>query len=111
MVQDLIIDIHLLANADVSLGTYSSNIGRFIYLLRGGVDCHSLDGRGLESDMTQDATDLTDLSRWTTGGSDGTTFLVIRDGFADVDMPLFEDLESDENIWYMVNYLRSLRQD
>ncbi len=39
-------------------------------------------------------------------------FLVIRDGLGDAgEMPPFADLESDENIWYMVNYLRSLRTD
>jgi len=43
MTLDLIVDIHLLAKADIFLGTFSSNIGRLIHLLRGGVDSHSLD--------------------------------------------------------------------
>ncbi len=74
------------------------------------VDCHSMDGTGRDSDVTQDARDLTDGSTYITDGSDGSIFLVIRDGFGDVgQMPEFGDLVSEDEIWHMVNYLRSIR--
>ena len=73
------------------------------------VDCHSFDGTGRGSDVTDNATDLTDLSKWVCDGSDTATFLVIRDGLGD-EMPGFKDDFKDEKIlWHMVNYLRSLR--
>jgi hypothetical protein len=40
---DLLIDLHLLAEAEVFIGTYSSNIGRLLVLLRNNYQCHSLD--------------------------------------------------------------------
>lgn len=40
---DLFIDLHFLSKAEIFIGTYSSNIGRFVALFRGGDRCHSLD--------------------------------------------------------------------
>ena len=73
------------------------------------VDCHSFDGTGRGSDVTDNATDLTDVSEWVFDGSDAATFLAIRDGVGD-EMPGFNDDFKDEKLmWHMVNYLRSLR--
>lgn len=89
----------------------AASIARGQSLYRGNcVDCHDLDGRARNSDVTPGARDLTDLSTWTTDGSDGATFLVIRNGSGDANqMPAFEGFVSDEQIWYIVNYLRSIR--
>ncbi len=74
------------------------------------VDCHSYDGTGRDSEVTANATDLTDLAQWATDGSDGATFLAIRDGVGD-EMPGFkDDFKNEEMIWHIVNYLRTLHQ-
>lgn len=39
----LFADLELLSRAGVFVGTYSSNIGRFVALMRGGRNCYSLD--------------------------------------------------------------------
>jgi len=51
---------------------------------------------------------LTD-SDWQHGSSDGEIFVVIRDGVGpDFHMPKFEGKLSDEEIWHLVNYIRTL---
>ena len=51
---------------------------------------------------------LTD-GEWQHGSSDGEMFLVIRDGIApDFHMPRFQGQLSDQEIWHVVNYVRSL---
>jgi mono/diheme cytochrome c family protein len=46
---------------------------------------------------------------WQHGSSDGEIFVVIRDGVApDFHMPKFEGKLSDEEMWHVVNYVRSL---
>jgi mono/diheme cytochrome c family protein len=52
--------------------------------------------------------DLTD-SEWQHGSSDGEIFLVIRDGIGpEFHMPLFKGKLADEEIWHVVNYIRTL---
>ena len=46
---------------------------------------------------------------WQHGQSDGEVFLVIRDGVGpDFHMPKFQGKLSDEEIWQLVNYIRTL---
>jgi mono/diheme cytochrome c family protein len=46
---------------------------------------------------------------WQHGSSDGEIFLVIRDGIGpDFHMPKFQGKLSDEEIWQVVNYIRTL---
>ena len=93
------------------MATTSASIARGRILYRSTcVDCHSFDGTGRGSDVTDNATDLTDISEWVSDGSDVATFLAIRDGVGD-EMPGFKDDFKDEKLlWHMVNYLRNLRK-
>jgi mono/diheme cytochrome c family protein len=51
---------------------------------------------------------LTD-SEWQHGSSDGEIFIVIRDGVGpDFHMPLFKGKLTDEEMWHVVNYIRTL---
>ena len=51
---------------------------------------------------------LTD-AEWIHGSTDGEIFAVIRDGVGpDFHMPKFEGKLSDEELWQLVNYIRSL---
>lgn len=51
---------------------------------------------------------LTDAD-WQHGSSDGEIFAVIRDGVGpDFHMPKFEGKLSDEEVWHVVNYVRTL---
>ena len=51
---------------------------------------------------------LTDTD-WQHGASDGEIFLAIRDGIGpDFHMPLFKGKLTDEEIWHVVNYVRTL---
>ena len=72
--------------------------------------CHSIDGTGRDSDVTDNASDLTDTAHWNSDGSDAATFLAIRDGAGD-EMPPYKDEYRDEkSIWDLVNYIRSLQK-
>lgn len=73
------------------------------------VVCHSIDGTGRDSDVTDNAADLTDTKYWLSDGSNEATFLAIRDG-AGEEMPGYQDEYRDEKvIWDLVNYIRSLQ--
>lgn len=72
--------------------------------------CHSVDGTGRDSDVTDNAADLTDTEFWLSDGSETATFLAIRDGAGD-EMPGYKDDYRDEKmIWDLVNYMRSLQE-
>lgn len=79
--------------------------GRILYL-RHCQTCHGYDGRALEN-IDFEATDLTAPSRWRFGTRDGDIFRTTRDGAAQ-EMPPFRSQMSDEEIWHVVNYVRSL---
>jgi mono/diheme cytochrome c family protein len=53
--------------------------------------------------------DLTD-QQWDYGASDGEIFTVVRDGTS-ADMEGYGEQIGDEDIWQLVNYIRSLRTD
>jgi mono/diheme cytochrome c family protein len=72
--------------------------------------CHGADAKG-NGPMAPKGThpsDLTD-STWDRGGTDGEIFLVIQDGAGPkFDMKGFKGKMTDEQMWSIVNYLRSL---
>lgn len=70
--------------------------------------CHGVEGRGdgggagaggQPADFTDDV--------WEFGASDGEIFYAIRDGTS-ADMQGYGELLQDEEIWHLVNFLRSL---
>ena len=78
---------------------------QYVFLCRG---CHGNRGRGdgdqahaggVPSDFTDDV--------WQHGESDGEIFLTIKEGVS-ADMQPYADRISDEDIWHLVNYLKSL---
>jgi len=71
--------------------------------------CHGADGKGGTEREGQPAPpNLTD-DVWEHGSTDGEIFKVIAKGIApDLFMEPYEDRLSDEEIWNVVNYLRSI---
>lgn len=74
--------------------------------LRLCAECHDEDGKALAQSMGP-AADLTDPSRWKYGTSDAHVFRSIRDG-AGTAMPVFGNQLSGEQIWELVNFIRSI---
>jgi mono/diheme cytochrome c family protein len=71
--------------------------------------CHGTSGQGGPgNDLIPAAPDLTD-AMWDHGSTDGEIFLNIKDGIGpDFNMTPFKDRLKDEEIWNVVNYVRSL---
>jgi len=72
-------------------------------------NCHGLNGEGSPgNDLTPAAPDLTD-KEWKHGSTDGEIFTSIKFGVApQFDMGAWGDQLKDEEIWQVVNYLRSI---
>jgi mono/diheme cytochrome c family protein len=69
--------------------------------------CHGEDGKA-ELALVAEATDLTAPKLYKNGTTEGEIFKSIRDG-AGVQMPPFKDqLTKDEEIWNLVNFIRSI---
>jgi mono/diheme cytochrome c family protein len=72
--------------------------------------CHGADAKG-NGPMAPKGThppDLTD-AEWTTGSSDGEIFAVIRDGTGPKqEMKPFKSKMTAQEMWHVVNYLRSI---
>ncbi len=78
---------------------------RYVFTCR---QCHGNTGKG-DGDMSHaggEPSDFTD-GVWQHGESDGEIFLVIRDGVT-ADMLGYEDQIPEEDIWHLVNYIKSL---
>ena len=78
---------------------------RYVYSCR---QCHGNRGQG-DGDMSHAGgvpSDFTD-DVWQHGESDGEIFLVIKDGVS-ADMQPYANQIPDEDIWHLVNYLKSL---
>ena len=69
-------------------------------------NCHGKDGRALES-FDFEATDLTQPDRYRHGSTDGDLFFSTREG-AGNDMPPFKDKLTDQQLWEVVWFLRSI---
>ena len=80
--------------------------GRDIFL-RNCVGCHGDNGKA-EIDVVAHATDLTDPQAYRNGASDGEIFRSIRDG-AGASMPSFKsEIDKDDDLWHLVNFIHSL---
>ena len=78
---------------------------RYVFMCR---ECHGNRGRG-DGDMAHAGgvpSDFTD-DVWDHGDSDGEIFAVIKDGVS-ADMQGYANRLSDEEIWHVVNYIKSL---
>lgn len=83
--------------------------GRDLFL-RNCVGCHGENGKA-QIDVVADATDLTDPSGYKDGTSDGEIFRTIRDG-AGASMPSFKSqIDKEDDLWHLVNYIHSLWPD
>jgi len=78
---------------------------RYVYMCR---ECHGNRGIG-DGDMAHAGGDMPDFTDdvWLHGSSDGEIFLVIRDGVT-ADMQPYSNRMGDEDIWHLVNYLKTL---
>ena len=92
----------------VAANQASIDAGKAIYM-RSCRFCHAEDAKGDGPQKPKDShpSDLTD-AKWDRGSTDGEIFAVIRNGAA----PKFEmkpnKILKDEEIWNVVNYLRSI---
>jgi mono/diheme cytochrome c family protein len=82
--------------------------GKVVYT-RHCTECHGADGKSLV-DVVSDATDLTNPKLWKSGTSEGEVFRSIRDGAGEA-MPPYADVCKEQDLWHMVNFVRSLWPD
>ncbi len=80
--------------------------GRTLFM-RECTECHGRDGKSLV-DVIANATDLTDPKVWLSGTSEGEVFRSIRDGAGDAMPPFLDKYEKPDDIWHLVNFVRSL---
>ena len=81
--------------------------GELLYRFHGCAECHGHDGRAL-IEVVADATDLTEPDLWLGGTEAGSVFRTLRDG-AGLGMPGYlAEVEDEEELWHLVNYVRSL---
>ncbi|HSB11149.1 MAG TPA: cytochrome c [Blastocatellia bacterium] len=80
--------------------------GRTVFA-RNCTACHGSDGKS-QVDVVANATDLTDPKAWGSGTSEGEIFRSIRDGAGDTMPPFKSQLQKEEDIWHLVNFIRSL---
>jgi copper transport protein len=83
----------------------SIDLGRTQYR-RACPACHGLDGKSTV-DVVADATDLTAPKFYKHGIAEGEIFRSIKDGAGET-MPTFAGQLTDQEIWHLVNYIRSL---
>ena len=78
---------------------------RYVFMCR---ECHGNTGLG-DGDMAHAGGDIPDFTDdvWLHGPSDGEMFLVIKEGVT-ADMQPYADRLGDEDIWHLVNYLKTL---
>lgn len=80
--------------------------GRTLYA-RSCTPCHGADGKAMV-DVVADATNLTDPSLWKSGTSEGEIFRSIRDGAGETMPPFKAQIQKEEDIWHLVNFIRNL---
>lgn len=76
------------------------------YYLQNCQSCHDEDGRA-RSAAVAIAADLTNPDRWKFGSSDAQVFKTIKSGAAEAMPPFGSDLKDDQ-IWDIVNFIRSI---
>ncbi|MBZ5559792.1 MAG: c-type cytochrome [Acidobacteriia bacterium] len=76
------------------------------FFLQNCQSCHDEDGRG-RSAAVAIAADLTDPSRWKFGTGDAPLFKTIKNGAGEA-MPPFDTDLKDDQIWDVVNFIRSI---
>ena len=87
--------------------TSSINRGKLVYGSLGCNSCHGNDGKA-RIEVVANATDLTNPPVWKNGVDEGLIFRSIRDG-AGLSMPAFKtQVDRQEDIWHLVNFIRSL---
>lgn len=80
--------------------------GRVLFM-QNCTSCHGENGKA-EGSLVADATDLTSPTLYKSGTTEGEIFHSIRDGAGD-QMPAFKSqLDSETDIWNLVNFVRSL---
>jgi mono/diheme cytochrome c family protein len=80
--------------------------GRVLFM-QNCTSCHGENGKA-EGSLVADATDLTSPKLYKSGSSEGEIFRSIRDGAGD-QMPAFKSqLDSETDVWNLVNFIRSL---
>jgi cytochrome c oxidase cbb3-type subunit 3 len=72
-------------------------------------ECHGKDGRA-QMDVISDATNLTEADEYYNGSTQQDIFTSIKNG-AGVGMPPWSSQLKDEDIWNLVNFIRSLWTD
>jgi mono/diheme cytochrome c family protein len=84
--------------------------GKQLYT-RSCAPCHGISGQGGPgNDLIPAAPDLTDAA-WDHGSSDGEIFVSVKEGIGpEFNMTPFKDRLKDEDIWNIVNYVRSLKK-
>lgn len=77
----------------------------YVFMCR---ECHGNTGLG-DGDMAHAGGDIPDFTDdvWLHGSRDGDLFRVIKEGVT-ADMQPYADRLDDEDIWHVVNYLRTL---
>jgi mono/diheme cytochrome c family protein len=92
----------------VSSSPESVAAGKQVYT-RSCAPCHGTSGEGgAGNDLIPAAPDLTDAA-WDHGSTDGEVFSSIKNGIApEFNMTPFKDRLKDDDIWNVVNYLRSI---
>jgi mono/diheme cytochrome c family protein len=83
--------------------------GKILYT-RACTECHGADGKSLV-DVVANATDLTQPKAWKSGTSEGEIFRSIRDGAGEAMPPFADKVSKEEDLWHIVNFLRSLWPD
>ena len=80
--------------------------GRIIYL-QNCTGCHGADGKA-ELAVISEATNLTAPELYKNGTTEGEIFRSIRDGAGDQMPPFKSQLDNEDDMWHMVNFIRSL---
>jgi mono/diheme cytochrome c family protein len=80
--------------------------GRAVFA-RNCTACHGNDGKS-EVDVVANATDLTEPKLWRSGTAEGEIFRSIRDGAGDTMPPFKSQLQKEEDLWHLVNFIRGL---
>src|SRR5271170_1044958 len=83
--------------------------GKILYT-RACTECHGADGKS-QVDVIANATDLTNPKAWKSGTSEGEIFRSIRDGAGEAMPPFADKVSKEEDLWHIVNFLRSLWPD